>query len=93
MVCKYIFHIIMLISLFQASNRKSLSMEAIDKLGSHVVDPNKREKKLKDAPPTGLSDLKREAQNYISHLATVLPTLPNLPAPALYPGTWEMVCN
>jgi hypothetical protein len=56
-----------------------------------VVDPNKKEKKPSDAPPADPNVLMRKARDYISQLTKVLPTLPNLPAPDPYPGTWEQV--
>ncbi len=56
-----------------------------------MVDPNKKEKKAKDAPPADQDVLLNKAQAYVAHLATVLPSLPNLPAPDPYTGTWEQV--
>lgn len=91
MACKYKQFEDTFLTQFQAGNRKSLSLEAVDKLGSHVVDPNKKEKKPKDAPLPNLSDFAHKAHKYVAHLATVLPTLPFLPAPTPYPGTWEQV--
>jgi len=62
---------------------------AIDKLGSHVVDPNKKEKS-KEAPPYE-SDILLKTQKYITEFEKVLPTLPKLPPPDPYPGTLDQV--